>query len=67
MEIYFSILQRKAISTGDFADLAALAWRVMAFQEYYNRTAAPFRWRYTAQDVTDYLRKISVDEPVFAS
>lgn len=67
MEIYFSILQRKAISTGDFTDLDVLAARILAFQDYDNRTAAPFRWRYTAQDLTDYLHKIFVDEPAFAS
>ena len=44
VEIYFSILQRKAISPVDFADLDDLAQRILAFQNRYNATAAPFDW-----------------------
>ena len=36
VEIYFSILQRKAISPNDFADLDHLAERIMSFQDRYN-------------------------------
>ena len=36
VEIYFSVLQRKAISPVDFADLDALAERILAFQDRYN-------------------------------
>lgn len=67
VEIYFSIVQRKAISTGDFTDLDALAERILAFQEYYNQTAEPFHWRYTRQDLTDHLHRLSAYEPVFAA
>ncbi|KEZ35919.1 transposase, partial [Frankia sp. CeD] len=51
VEIYFSILQRKAIERGDFADLDALGDRVMGFQDLYNQTAAPFDWKYTRADL----------------
>jgi hypothetical protein len=51
IEIYFSILQRKAIAPADFTDLDALADRVLAFQDRYNQTAAPFNWRYTRADL----------------
>lgn len=37
--IYFSILQRKAIQTGDFADLHDLEERILAFQNRYNHSA----------------------------
>ena len=43
IEIYFSILQRKAITPGDFADLDALAKRILAFQDRYNTTADALR------------------------
>ena len=35
-QVYYSILQRKAISSNDFADLTALADRVLGFQDRYN-------------------------------
>jgi hypothetical protein len=42
VEIYFSVLQRKAITPVDFADLDALAERILAFQDHYNQAATPF-------------------------
>jgi len=51
VEIFFSILQRKAIAPADFADLDALADRVLAFQDRHNQTAKPFNWRYTRADL----------------
>ena len=59
VEIYFSILQRKAITGGDFKDLDQLAERVLAFQERYNATARPFDWKYTRADLNDYLHRLS--------
>jgi transposase len=67
IEIYFSILQRKAISPVDFADLNDLAARILAFQERYNTTAQPFDWRYSRDDLNAYLarprRGMTPDEP----
>jgi hypothetical protein len=39
IEIYFSILQRKALTPNDFADLDALAARIMAFEQHYRQIA----------------------------
>ncbi|WP_216699710.1 transposase [Arthrobacter sp. H5] len=58
VEIYFSILQRKAISPTDFANLADLATRILAFQDRYNATASPFDWRYSRIDLNAFLRRI---------
>ena len=58
IEIYFSILQRKAISPADFTDLDHLAERILAFQERYNLTATPFDWRYTRTDLNDFVRRL---------
>ena len=55
VEIYFSILQRKAISPNDFPDLDHLAERIMAFQDRYNTTATPFDWTYTRDDLNAFL------------
>jgi len=52
VEINFSILQRKAISPNDFADLDALAERILAFQDRYNTAASPFDWTTPEQTST---------------
>jgi len=59
IEIYFSILQRKAISPVDFADLDDLAERILAFQKRYNTTAQPFDWRYTRDDLNNFLTRLT--------
>jgi len=51
VEIYFSVLQRKAIAPVDFPDLDALAARILAFQDRYNQTATPFDWTFTRHDL----------------
>ena len=58
VEIYISILQRKAISPADFADLDDLAARILAFQDRYNATATPFGWKYTRNDLNDFLTRL---------
>ncbi len=45
VEIYFSILQRKAISPADFENLADPEQRILAFQDRYNTTATPVGWK----------------------
>ena len=47
VEIYFSVLQRKAINPVDFADLDTLADRILAFQDRYNRASTPFDWTFS--------------------
>jgi transposase len=63
VEIYFSILQRKAIKPGDFRDLDHLAERVLGFQNRYNSTSKPFDWTYTRADLNAFLRRIERHEP----
>ena len=58
VEIYFSILQRKAISPSDFADLTALQRRILAFQDRYNATATPFDWRYRRTDLNAFIKQL---------
>ncbi|OBA92201.1 transposase [Mycolicibacterium mucogenicum] len=60
VEIYFSILQRKAISPNDFADLDHLAERILSFQDRYNSTAAPFDWTYTRDDLNTFLKRLDL-------
>ena len=59
VEIYFSILQRKAINPADFRDLDHLAERILSFQDRYNTAATPFDWTYTRADLNAFLRRLS--------
>ncbi|HEX2297737.1 MAG TPA: IS630 family transposase, partial [Pseudonocardiaceae bacterium] len=51
IEIFFSIVQRKVIKPGDFADLETLTERLLAFQDRYNATAEPFDWHFTRRSL----------------
>lgn len=59
IEIYFSILQRKALTPNDFESLEALREHLMAFQEHYNHQARPFNWKFTRQDLEQRLSALS--------
>src|SRR5215213_2635782 len=59
IEIYFSILQRKALTPNDFADLDALAARVTAFQEHYRQVAQPFEWTFNRSNLDALLVRLA--------
>jgi hypothetical protein len=63
IEIYFSIVQRKALTPNDFTDLADLQRRLLGFQHRYERTAAPFDWRYTHADLDRLLYRLDNQHP----
>ena len=56
IELYFSILQRRALTPKDFKNLDALSARLLGFQDRYNRTARPFRWKCTREKLKERLR-----------
>lgn len=58
VEIFFSVIQKKAVSPNDFASLAQLSQTLLAFVNRYNQTAKPFNWKFTAADLTDLLHRI---------
>ena len=62
VEIYFSILQRKAINPNDFADLDQLSQRILGFQDRYNATATPFDLTYTRDDLNAFLRRVDLHD-----
>jgi transposase len=66
IEIFFSIVQRKVIKPGDFADLEDLADRLMAFQDRYNATAEPFDWHFGRKSLDRLLERLTVHEPLAA-
>lgn len=59
VEIYFSILQRKALTPNNFSSLEELETRLLGFQEHYEAIALPFRWRFTREDLGTLLKKLS--------
>jgi transposase len=62
VEIFFSVIQKKVVSPNDFPSLKKLSETLLAFIGRYNRTAGPFSWKYTANDLRDLLRRISEHE-----
>ena len=64
IEVVFSIIQRKVVKPADFADLDALADRLVRFEERYNATATPFDWRFTTKDLLAMLERLEVHQPL---
>ena len=46
IEIWLSILVRKLLKRGSFTSVQDLEAKVLAFIDYYNLTAKPFKWTY---------------------
>ena len=63
VEIYFSILQRKVLTPNDFADLDALRIRIRLYEELTNRQPKPFAWKFTRQELADWLKRVSPHFP----
>jgi DDE superfamily endonuclease len=63
IEIYFSIVQRKALTPNDFATLPELAWHPMAFGQHYRNIARPFQWTFTRAKLDAVIDKITQREP----
>ena len=58
VEIYFSVLERKALTPNDFASLSELQERILGFQHYYESVASPFQWKFTRTDLARLMTKI---------
>ena len=61
-EIFFSIIQKKVVTPNDFASTTELSQTLLAFVDRYNLTARPFNWKFTADDLTALLGRISERE-----
>jgi transposase len=62
VEIVFSVIQKKVITPSDFASTSTLSQTLLAFVDRYNLTARPFNWKFSADDLTALLRRISQRE-----
>jgi hypothetical protein len=58
VEVYFSIIQRKALSPNDFTDLAEIEQRLTRFEVRYTTAAKPFKWKFTTNDLADLLERL---------
>ncbi len=58
VEIYFSILDRKALTPCQFDNLDQLSDRVLGFQAEYAKTATPFDWTFTRRDLHALLDRL---------
>jgi hypothetical protein len=63
IELYFSIVQRKALTPNDFDSLEALADRLLAFGGHYRQIAQPFEWTFTRADLDRLLARIDAHAP----
>jgi transposase len=61
-EIYFSVVQRKVVTPGDFTNLGQIRDRLAAFQARYNAVARPFSWKFTRSDLDTLLDRIDAHE-----
>ena len=59
VEIYFSIIQRKVLTPNDFATLDAIRLRLALYEQLSNRTPRPFAWKFTRQDLLNWLKRAS--------
>jgi len=62
-EIYFSVVQRKALTPNDFEDLDALQAHLLAFGRRYEQIAAPFQWKFTRTDLERVMAKVDSPQP----
>ena len=58
IEIYFSIVQRKALTPNDFPCLEAVAERLTNFERYFERIAHPFEWKFTRADLNALIARM---------
>lgn len=63
IEIYFSIVQRKVLTPNDFASLAAVEERLLAFEKRFGEVARPFEWKFTRADLAALMAKLANDQP----
>ena len=66
IEVYFSIVQRKALSPNDFTDLDLVIDRLNSFEDRYNATARPFKWKFTTNDLANLLDRLDQHQPMQA-
>ena len=62
IELYFSVLSRKALAGESFPSVSALSDRINGFEDRWNQTPTPVEWTYTSEQLTELLK----DHPAIA-
>lgn len=57
VEIYFSVIQRKVLTPNDFPNLESVRLRLALYEELTNRRPKPFAWKFTRQDLANWLKR----------
>jgi len=60
IEIYFSILQRKALTPNNFKSTHEIKKRILNFQEYYMNKAKPFNWKYNRYELEQQFKQFKI-------
>src|SRR5262249_34227190 len=60
--VYFSLLQRKALTPNDSVDLRELELRIRLYEELTNQQPQPFDWRFTRYDLFALLQRLAIRE-----
>lgn len=58
IEVYFSIVQRKALTPNDFKCLQAVADRLGNFERQYESIARPFEWCFSRGDLNTLMTRM---------
>jgi len=66
IEIYFSILQRKALTPNYFSSLNDLASTIMEFQRRYEHAAKPFEWKFTKENLQKMMSKLKIESSAWS-
>ena len=53
------MIQRKVLTPNDFANLEAIRLRLALYEQLTNRRPKPFAWKFTRQDLMDWLKRAS--------
>ena len=61
-EIYFALVQRKALTPNDFTGLGQIRDRLAAFETRYNAIARPFSWTFSRTDLQNLLHRIDAHD-----
>jgi hypothetical protein len=67
IEIYFSVVQRKALTPNDLGSLREAKERLLGFQEHYDAIAKPFEWKFTRSDLKQVLQRLQEREEKLAN
>ena len=63
IEIYFSVVQRKALTPNDLRSLDEVEDRLLGFQKHYEAIAKPFEWKFTRSDLKNLLERLHDHDP----